>query len=41
MIDYTYMKDPYETFEPGGKSIHISRPKRLIKKSSKRSSNKY
>lgn len=30
-IDYTYMKDPYQTFEPGGKMGSVNRdPRRLI-----------
>ena len=30
-IDYTYMRDPYETFEPGNKQGSVQRdPKKLI-----------
>lgn len=33
-IDYTYMRNPYETFEPGGKQGSVQRdPRRLIGKS--------
>ena len=33
-IDYTYMRDPYETFEPGNKQGSTTRdPKKLIGKS--------
>ena len=33
-IDYTYMRAPYETFEPGGKQGSVQRdPRKLIGKS--------